>query len=143
MAKVSKTVTINAPAEKIYGYVGEPENMPEFWPSLMEISDVQKLPNVGNSNRWVYKMAGIKLEGSSEDTERVPNERIVSQTKGGVDSTQTWEFQPEASGTKVTFTVEYTVPIPVLGKLAEAVIVKINDHEGDVLLANLKSRMEE
>ena len=143
MAKVSKTVTINAPAEKIYGYVGEPENMPEFWPSLMEISDVQKLPNGGNSNRWVYKMAGIKLEGSSEDTERVPNERIVSQTKGGVDSTQTWEFQPEASGTKVTFTVEYTVPIPVLGKLAEAVIVKINDHEGDVLLANLKSRMEE
>ena len=143
MAKVSKTVTINAPAEKIYGYVGEPENMPEFWPSLMEISDVQKLPNGGNSNKWVYKMAGIRLEGTSEDTERVPNERIVSKTKGGVDSTQTWEFQPEASGTKVTFTVEYTVPIPVLGKLAEAVIVKMNDHEGDVLLANLKSRMEE
>ena len=57
-------------------------------------------------------------------------------------STQTWTFQPEANGTKVTFEVEYTVPVPVLGKLAEAVIVKMNKHEGDLLLANLKAQME-
>ena len=133
MAKVEKTITVNAPTEKIYNYVGKPENLPEFWPSLVEITDVQSLPNGGNSNRWVYKMAGIRLEGTSEDTERVPNERIVSKTKGGVESTQTWVFQPEAGGTKVTFAVEYTVPIPVLGKLAEAIIVKMNDHEGDLL----------
>jgi len=51
-------------------------------------------------------------------------------------------FQPEAGGTKVTFEVEYTVPIPLLGKLAEAIIVKMNDREGDLILANLKARME-
>ena len=67
---------------------------------------------------------------------------IVSKTKGGVESTQTWMFQPEAGGTKVTLEVEYTVPIPVLGKLAEAIIVKMNDHEGELILANLKARME-
>ena len=44
--------------------------------------------------------------------------------------------------TSTTFKVEYTVPIPVLGKLAEAVIVKMNDREGDLILANLKARME-
>ena len=142
MTKVEKTITVNAPAEKIYNYVGNPENLTEFWPSLVEVTDVQSLPNGGNSNRWAYKMAGIRLEGTSEDTERVPNERIVSKTKGGVESTQTWVFQPEAGGTKVTFVVEYTVPIPVLGKLAEVIIVKMNDHEVGVLLANLKSRME-
>jgi hypothetical protein len=51
-------------------------------------------------------------------------------------------FRPEAGGTKVTFEVEYTVPIPVLGKLAEAIIVKMNDREGELILANLKARME-
>jgi hypothetical protein len=30
----------------------------------------------------------------------------------------------------------------VLGKLAEAIIVKMNDHEGELILANLKARME-
>ena len=67
---------------------------------------------------------------------------MVDKTKGGVESTQTWMFQPEAGGTKVTFEVEYTVPIPLLGKLAEAIIVKMNDREGELLLANLKARME-
>ncbi len=143
MTKVEKIITVNAPAEKIYNYVGNPENLTEFWPSLVEVTDVQLLPNGGNSNRWAYKMAGIRLEGTSEDTERVPNERIVSKTKGGIESTQTWGFQPEAGGTKVTFVVEYTVPIPVLGKLAEVIIVKMNDREADSMLANLKLRIEE
>jgi len=142
MAKLEKTITINAPVEKIFNYISQPTNLPEFWPSLVETSDVQELPNGGHSNRWVYKMAGIRLEGTSEDVEYVTNQRLVSKTKGGVESTQTWMFQTEAGGTKVTFEVEYTVPIPVLGKLAEAIIVKMNDREGELLLANLKARME-
>jgi len=42
----------------------------------------------------------------------------------------------------VTSQVEYTVPVPLLGKLAEAFILKQNEHESDVMLANLKARME-
>jgi uncharacterized protein YndB with AHSA1/START domain len=142
MASVKKSITISAPAEKVFGYISEPANLPEFWPSLVEVRDVRRLPNGGTTNRWVYKMAGIRLEGTSDDVEYVANERLVSKTTGGADSTQTWMLQPEAGGTKVTFEIEYTVPVPVLGKLAEAVIVKMNEREGDLVLANLKARME-
>ena len=142
MIKTGKSITINAPIKKIFDYISEPTNQLEIWPSLMEIKDVQRFPDGKTKNRWVYKMAGIRLEGTSEGVESVTNQRIVSKTKGGVESTQTWMFQPEGDGTKVTFEVEYTVPIPVLGKLAEAIIVKMNEHEGEVILANLKSRME-
>ncbi len=142
MTKVEKTIRINAPVEKIFNYISDPTNLPEFWPSLVETSNVKTLPNGGHSNRWVYKMAGMRFEGTSEDVECVQNQRLVSKTKGGVESTQTWAFHPETGGTKVTFTVEYTVPIPVLGKLTEAVIVRMNDHEGDIVVANLKARME-
>ena len=142
MAKVKKSITIKAPVEKVFDFVSEPTHLPEFWPSLVEVKDVKRLPNGGTSNRWVYKMVGIRLEGTSEDIERITNQRLVSKTEGGVKSTQTWTFQPEAGGTNVTFEVEYTVPIPVLGRLAEAVIVKMNEHEGDLLLANLKAQME-
>ena len=142
MAKVEKTITINAPVEKVFGYVEEPANLPEIWPSMVEAKDVQRLPNGGTSFRWVYKMAGVRFEGTSEDTEYVANRRVVSKSKGGIESTITWTFQPEADGTKVTFEAEYTVPIPLLGKLAEAFIVKANEHETELLLANLKARME-
>ncbi len=142
MAKVEKTIIINAPVEKVFDYIDQPTNLPEIWPSLMEIKDVQTLPNGGHTDRWVYKMAGMRFEGTTEGIEHVTNQRIVSKTKGGVESTQTWVFQPEAGGTKVTFEVEYNIPIPVLGKLAEAIVVKMNDREGDSILANLKTRME-
>ena len=142
MKKAVKSISIKSPVEKIFNYISEPTNQPEIWPSLIEIKDVQRLPDGKTKNRWVYKMAGIRLEGTSEGVESIANQRIVSKTKGGVESTQTWMFQPEGDGTKVTFEVEYTVPIPVLGKLAEAIIVKMNEHEGGVILANLKTRME-
>ena len=34
------------------------------------------------------------------------------------------------------------MPIPLLGKLAEAAVVKLNQNEIELLLANLKARME-
>jgi hypothetical protein len=84
----------------------------------------------------------VRLEGTSEDIEFVPNQRVVSKTKGGVESTATWTYEPEDGGTRVTTVTEYTVPVPVLGKVAEAFVVKANDREAEILLANLKDRME-
>ncbi len=142
MASQTKSVVVHAPVDQVYAYLDDPIHMPEFWPSLIEIKDVHELPNGGHTNHWTYKMAGIRLEGTSEDIEHIPNQRIVSKTKGGVDSTQTWALEPEGPDTKVTFKVDYTVPVPVLGKLAEAAIVKLNDHEGDLVLENLKTIVE-
>jgi hypothetical protein len=53
-----------------------------------------------------------------------------------------WDYQPENGGTRLTVDIEYTVPVPLVGKLAEAVIVKMNEREADTLFANLKTRME-
>lgn len=142
MAKLENSINVNAPVEKIFNYISDQTNLPEIWPSLVEITDMKPLPNGGFSNRWTYKMAGIRLSGTSEDVEYVTNERIASKTKGGVDSIQTWTFEPEGNGSKVTFGVEYTVPIPVLGKLAETVITKMNEREGKTILENLKAVME-
>ncbi len=140
MAKVEKEVTVNVPIEKIFRFISEPSNLPEFWPSLMEIKDVQSLPNGGYSARWVYKMAGMRFEGTGEYTQIVPNKSFVIETKGGIRSTITWTFRSRANITRVTLTIEYKIPIPLLGKLAEAIIVKMNDQEGDLMMANLQAR---
>ena len=142
MEKIEKTIIIDAPVEKVFGYWAEPTNRPEVWPSLVEVEDVQPLPNGGASYRWVYKMAGVRLQGTSETIEYVANQRIVDKSMGGIESTLAWTFQPEGGGTKVTAGIEYTVPVPVLGKLAERMIIKQNEREAEVILANLKARME-
>jgi hypothetical protein len=43
---------------------------------------------------------------------------------------------------KLTVEVEYTLPIPLLGKVAQAFIVRQNERELELALANLKATME-
>lgn len=142
MAKIEKTIVINAPVEKIFNFIADPVNLPSIWPSMEQIKDVISLPSGGTSFKWVYKMAGMHVEGASDTVEFIPNQRVTTKSMSGIENTFTWNFQPEAGGTRINLLVEYTVPVPVLGKLAEAIIIKQNDHEADLLLANLKAKME-
>jgi hypothetical protein len=50
--------------------------------------------------------------------------------------------EPEDGGTKFTFEVEYTLNLPMLRKLAESFLVKVNDQEAETLMANVKAKME-
>ncbi len=142
MAKLKKSVTINAPVKKVFDYMADPKNLPEVWPSMVEVKDVKPSPKGGYDFSWTYKMAGIRIEGASVTTEFIADRHNVTESTKGIQSKFTWDYKPEAGGTKLDVQVEYTVPVPVLGKLAEAFIIKQNDHEFDALLANLKARME-
>ena len=137
MVAVDKEVVVNASVERVFSYISEPGNLPEIWPSLMEIKAVQSLPIGGYRFRWAYEM---RFRGTGEYTEMVPNQWFVIETKGGIKSKITWTCRLKEDKTRVTFTIEYTVPIPLLGKIAEAIIVKMNDQEGDVMMANLGAR---
>lgn len=53
-----------------------------------------------------------------------------------------WTYEPDGAGTKMKADVTYTVPVPVVGKLVEAFVLKSNEHEAEVTLANLKARFE-
>lgn len=142
MAEIKRSISINVPVEKVFAYIDNPVNFPEVWPSMMEVKDVEELPTGGRKFNWVYKMAGVRLEGTSETIEYVANQRIVTKSTGAVESKFVWEFLPEGEGTKLNSSIEYTVPVPVLGKLAEGLIVKMNEREADTLVANLKDRLE-
>jgi len=142
MAKLEKSVTIKAPVEKVFDYVHDPKHFLEIWPSMVEVKDVHPSPIGGTNFSWTYKMAGMRFEGTSEVIENVANQRTVTENKKGIPSKFTWTYKADTGGTKLNVEVEYTVPVPLLGKLAEAIIVKLNENEMDVLLANLKARME-
>lgn len=143
MFKVERTITIHAPVERVVDYILEPTNLPEFWPSLVEVKDVTKTPtHVGETFNWTYKMGGVHFQGKSERIEYVPLKRIVSKNTGGFPSTITWEFEPHDGETVFHIETLYELPTSLLVRLAEPVLLKLNEHEADVLTANLKARME-
>ena len=42
----------------------------------------------------------------------------------------------------MTFEAEYTVNLPLLRRLAESFLIKVNEQEAETVLANVKAKME-
>jgi uncharacterized membrane protein len=141
MATVERSVTIRAPVEKIFSYISNPTNELEWLPSIIDVRHIVG-KGVGQRFGWTYKMMGIPLKGETDIVEYIPNERIVYKTAGGIDSTWTWQFKPEAGGTKLNLAVEYTIPVTVLGRVAEQLVLQRNEREAHMAIANIKERLE-
>ncbi len=141
MAKVERSITIKAPVDKVFAYVANPANEMEWFTSISDIRDI-KGQGVGQKYGYTYKMAGLPLKGESEVIEYTPNQRYVTKSKGGMVSTWTWTFSPEDSGTRLNVVVEYTIPVPVLGKVGEKLALGQIEREADLAAANIKARLE-
>ena len=141
MVKLSRSVIINGAVDKVFAYVAEPTNLAEWIPSIMEVTDVTG-SGVGQHYHWKYNMLGVPLRGETTVSEHVPNEREVTDNKGGITSTFTFTFAPHEGGTKLDLELDYTIPVPVLGKLAEKLVLKRNQREADLSMENIKQRLE-
>jgi len=142
MAKMTKSVTINSPVDKVFTFIRDPNNMPEIWPGMVLVKDVKRSPLGGFNYSWVYKMAGLKINGTSEVTDYITNQRLVMLSTRGMNSTFSLNLEPQNGGTKLTLEVENIVPVPLLGRVAEVFISMSNEHEAGLILTNLKARME-
>lgn len=142
MAKVKKNITISAPVEKVYDYLANQKNQPYWIPSMVEVRNSTG-SGVGEQFQWTYKMAGILLEGETTVTELTQNKRIRSQSKGAVTSEWILNLEPQDGGTMLELNIDYTVPIPVLGKLAEKIVLNRNEREADLAMNNIKEIIED
>ena len=143
MPTIDKEILVNAPLEKIFSYISKPSNLPQIWPSLIEIKNEKLLPNGRYNFEWVYKMTNLHLEGTGSYVGLAQNSWFTVKTKGALDSTITWTFRSKDIGqTRVTFTIDYRVPLPLLNCLAHITVVKMNEQEADLILANLRTRFE-
>ena len=142
MAKVERTLTLNVPVEKVFSYISDPNNELDTIPSITDIRDVTG-EGVGQKWGWSYKMVGISLKGESEVTEHIPNQRLVHKSKGGIESKWTYTLNPVNGGTRMNLVVEFTIPIPVLGKVGERMVLNRTEREADLAMTNIKERLED
>jgi carbon monoxide dehydrogenase subunit G len=142
LIRIDKEAIIRAPLKDVFRYVREPGNWLEIWPGLLQVDNLQELVGGGFSGRFQYKMAGMTFQGKGEFTEFIPDRWFVVNTRGTAQSTITCTFRAfSEEKTRITLTIDYEVPIPLLGRLAEYVIKKMNDQEADLVLANLQARL--
>ena len=141
MAKVERSIIINAPVEKVFAYISDPNSELESIPSITDIRDITG-EGVGQKWGWSYKMVGVSLKGESEVIEHIPNQRLVHKSTGGIMSTWTYTFSPENGGTRLNVVVEFTIPVPVLGKVGERLVLQRTEREANLAMSNIKEMLE-
>lgn len=142
MATVERSITIEAPLEEVFDYMDHPPHQVEITPGIIEVENVERLPNGGSRSDWVYKMAGVKFSGSVEAVEYEPNEKLAFDMTGGIEGRIVWTFKERNNGTEVTYHADYTVPVPRLGESLARLAAGYNEREVEATLANLKARLE-
>jgi hypothetical protein len=116
-------------------------NIPAWLPQAVEIHNVIGT-GAGQQFEWTAKMAGLLLRGQSTIIKHVPNRRALHQSIGMVSSTLGYCVEPREEGAELTLEVEYDVPIPLIGKLAENILVRRNAREFDLALVTVKEMLE-
>ena len=141
MASLSKSMLIHAAPERVFAYVTEPSRLPEWLPSMVEVRNVVGT-GAGQQYEWTYKMAGLLLRGQSTVVELLPNNCAVHQSIGTIGSDWTLAVEPHEEGALLRIDVEYSVPVPVLGKLAERLAVRRDARDFALAFDNVKETLE-
>ncbi len=141
MAHIEKSIHIDAPLEAVFEYTAMIASIPEWYTSMLEVRNATRpRAETGVTYDWTFKMAGTHFDGKTEYLEVLPNERARNKSEAGIPAKWEWRYARDGAGTRVTATVDYTVPGKLLGKIADKLFIeRLNERDLEHALANLKA----
>lgn len=142
MFTVEKRIRIDAPPAAVFSFLDDPRNHVKVTPSLVDIEDIEALPDGGKRAGYRYTLAGIELVGQVEDVERSPNGRLVQRLSGAIDGTIRYELDDEDGTTDLRYEAEYELPDTVVDSLLAPIAKAYNEREAKATLENLKTFLE-
>lgn len=137
MATIERSFFVKAPPERVFTFLADHANDTQWLPGMVDSRNFAG-ESTGYQWEWTFKMIGISFDGTGRILEHDPPRRHVVETRGGVVSTWAWTLEPEREGTRVSLQMEYTVPVAVVGKIAEKLLFKQNEKATDEGIANLQ-----
>ena len=98
MVDIARSITISAPAERVFDQLSPPRTLLGIWPSLVAVSNEQLDGDARHTFDWTYRMAGIPLHGHCETLDVERNRRRVDHNTGAIPSTFRWTFVERGDG---------------------------------------------
>jgi carbon monoxide dehydrogenase subunit G len=141
MRSMKQSIHIEAPVEKVFGFLMEPAKSWDLLPIHSQLDDVKVTKEgVGTYESWHFRVAGLTVQGFDVLTDVVPNKHITSRSSRAMTGTWDYDFEPEGSGTKVTMEhhPESFWRIPPLRVLMDLVTERMND----TYMARVKDTIE-
>jgi coenzyme Q-binding protein COQ10 len=145
MATIKEKITINAPVDKVFGFMTSPDNWTKYVTSLTSVSDFSSAGlEPGTTFTWEYRMLGVKLSGSGTVSDNSKNAVFGMKMTGAVPMSEYYTFTPSAGDTELAVEITYELPGKVLEKIANSRIVeKLNQREAINVLEKIKLLCED
>ncbi len=138
---LQKTITINAPVERVYGFFRQLENYPAF---MRHVREVREGP--GGLTHWVVDgPAGVPVEWEAEMTAVIPNELIAWRSVEGsaIAHTGRLRFEPAPrDATRVTIQMSYNPPAGMTGHVLASLLGANPKRRLDEDLVRVKTSIE-
>lgn len=140
---MKNSILINAPVEKTFAWVTNPQNQPKRLPD-QTMTDFHG-SGLGAGYHFYLKNDYGSFEGDQIVTGYIPNQIWVEQDVVGMQGfeTWTWLFIPEGNQTRIITTCQATVTLPAAAKaLGEDKILSMLKDEVDAQLKRIKNEIE-
>jgi len=115
MATISAENATDAPLEKVFAYVADSANVPEWFYGVQAFEPLTDLTRGLGSKYAITLNVGRPITARFECTEFVENELIVVTTFDGPAASSRWRFAREGDGTRIHGAFDYTLPGGVAG----------------------------
>ncbi len=145
MPVTKDSIVIDRPCEEVFDYVTTTENAPLYNSSLIEVEQLSETVEKGAKARGVVRVAGRKMEWTSEITEfHRPDRYAIRSLEAPIDFEIHWELTDLGDGTT---RVDFRNDAPDLkgwwGKLGDGVVQRMYARDVRSQLENLKELLEQ
>jgi uncharacterized membrane protein len=144
MGRVEKSIEIQAPVDKVFDFVTDWQNMSRFMERTYDWKPTTEETR-GNGARVAHKQRSLGRETACECeiSGFVENEGFTLTSFRGPEARSQWIFQRLGDGTRLTLIAAYEVPVPVVGGILDALLVKrMAQRVFNQSLRNLKRPLE-
>jgi uncharacterized protein YndB with AHSA1/START domain len=143
MAIVQRSVQVKASPGETMALLSDASRWPDWYPGMSELNIDAPFPEEGGKVAFKVKSAGVSIPITETVIDYQPGKLQVFQMEGTLRGRARWEVTPEGDGTRVTTTFDYALPGGVIGRLADALMVKrMNGKSLEQGLDNFKALVE-
>ncbi|TMA01526.1 MAG: hypothetical protein E6J97_02640 [Methanobacteriota archaeon] len=144
MPKITKSVEVDAPVEKVFEMLDNPENFPVYVPNVTKVSNIRRSEKrLGDSFDVVYSMMGMEFPETFTYSEYAKPKRLAARYEGRMTGSMGITLEPKGSTTLATLDVNYEVRPGPFGKIANKLLFeRMNEKTADRMLENIKMVIE-
>jgi hypothetical protein len=143
MAIVQGNVQIKASPQDTMALLSDASRWPDWYPGMTELNVTPPFPDKGGKVAFKVKSAGLSIPITETVLDYQPGKLQLLQMEGILSGRARWELTPEGAETRLITTFDYALPVGVLGKIADALVVKrMNAKSLEEALHNFKALVE-